>query len=180
MPTYDFIIAGGGSAASVTAWRLVKEFGFRVLMLERGRARTNRIMAMPAGYMKYLGQDTFLEMHKTVPQPQLGGRAPIVPVAKVLGGGSSVNAMVYMRGQKEDYDGWAQGLGNDAGWSYDGILPHFTGVEGNERLHDRFHGAGGPLRGRRVAFDGPVPLVRSFGPQLADGHELDDAILHVL
>ncbi|MET0437406.1 MAG: FAD-dependent oxidoreductase, partial [Devosia sp.] len=146
MPTYDFIIAGGGSAASVTAWRLVKEFGLSVLMLERGRARTNRIMAMPAGYMKYLGQDTFLEMHKTVPQPQLGGRAPIVPVAKVLGGGSSVNAMVYMRGQKEDYDGWAQSLGNDPGWSYEGMLPHFTGVESNDRLHDRFHGDGGPLR----------------------------------
>ncbi|KQN78174.1 GMC family oxidoreductase N-terminal domain-containing protein [Devosia sp. Leaf64] len=146
MPTYDFVIAGGGSAASVAARRLVKEFGFRVLMLERGLARTNRIMAMPAGYMKYLGQDTFLEMHKTVPQPQLGGRAPIVPVAKVLGGGSSVNAMVYMRGQKEDYDGWAQSLGNDPSWSYDGILPHFTGIEDNARLHDRFHGAGGPLR----------------------------------
>lgn len=122
MPTYDFVIAGGGSAASVAAWRLVKEFGFRVLMLERGLARTNRIMAMPAGYMKYLGQDTFLEMHKTVPQPQLGGRAPIVPVAKVLGGGSSVNAMVYMRGQKEDYDGWAQSLGNDPSWSYESEL----------------------------------------------------------
>ncbi|MBD8066219.1 GMC family oxidoreductase N-terminal domain-containing protein [Devosia sp. PTR5] len=146
MAEYDFIIVGGGSAASVAAWRLVGEFGYSVLMLERGRARTNAIMAMPAGYMKYLAQDTFLEMHKTVPQPQLGGRAPTVPVAKVLGGGSSVNAMVYMRGQAEDYDGWARSLGSNRDWSYQDLLPHFTRIEDNERLHDRFHGSGGPLK----------------------------------
>ncbi len=69
---YDFVIAGGGSAASVAAMRLVREFGFSVLLLERGPATTNRIMAMPAGYMKFLARDDFLEMHKTVPQPQLG------------------------------------------------------------------------------------------------------------
>lgn len=146
MPNYDFVIAGGGSAASVAAWRLVKEFGFSVLLIERGPARTNRIMAMPAGYMKYLARDTFLEMHQTVPQPQLGGRAPIVPVAKVMGGGSSVNAMVYMRGQAEDYDGWAESLGNGPNWSYADILPHFCGIEDNARLKDRFHGQGGPMR----------------------------------
>src|SRR5215217_2471288 len=128
---YDFVIAGGGSAASVTAMRLVREFGYSVLLLERGPAKTARLMAMPAGYMKYLGRDDFLEMHKTVPQPQLGGRAPIVPVAKALGGGSAVNAMVYMRGQAEDYDGWAAGLGNSGEWSYQDMLPHFTGIEHN-------------------------------------------------
>lgn len=146
MAEHDFIIVGGGSAASVAAYRLVREFGFSVLMIERGRARTNPIMAMPAGYMKYLARDTFLEMHKTVPQPQLGGRAPIVPVARVLGGGSSVNAMVYMRGQAEDYDGWAQSLGSNDAWSYRDLLPHFTGIEDNDRLTDGFHGRGGPLR----------------------------------
>ncbi|UYN99223.1 MAG: GMC family oxidoreductase N-terminal domain-containing protein [Devosia sp.] len=142
----DFIIVGGGSAASVAAHRLVREFGYSVLMIERGRAHTNRIMAMPAGYMKYLAQDTFLEMHQTVAQPQLGGRAPIVPVAKVLGGGSSVNAMVYMRGQAEDYDGWAKTLGSNHDWSYADLLPHFTGIEDNARLSDGFHGRGGPLK----------------------------------
>ena len=71
---FDFIICGGGSAASVAAMRLVRDFGFSVLMLERGPRSTNPIMAMPAGYMKYLGRDTYLEMHHTVPQPQLGGR----------------------------------------------------------------------------------------------------------
>ncbi len=143
---YDFVIAGGGSAASVAAMRLVREFGFSVLLLERGAATTNRLMAMPAGYMKYLARDTFLEMHQTVPQPQLGGRGPTVPVAKVLGGGSAVNAMVYMRGQAEDYDGWAAGLGNDGAWSYEDMLPHFTGIEANRRFNDRYHGISGNLR----------------------------------
>jgi len=146
MADYDFVIAGGGSAASVAAMRLVRDFGFTVLLLERGPARTNRVMAMPAGYMKYLAQDTFLEMHKTVPQPQLGGRAPIVPVGKALGGGSAVNAMVYMRGQAEDYDGWAAGMGNSTDWSYADMLPHFTSVEANARFNDRYHGIGGNLR----------------------------------
>lgn len=143
---YDFVIAGGGSSASVAAMRLVRDFGFTVLMLERGPASTNRIMAMPAGYMKFLARDDYLEMHKTVPQPQLGGRAPIVPVGKALGGGSAVNAMVYMRGQAEDYDGWAASLGNSHDWSYRDMLPHFTALEANSRLDDQFHGTRGNLR----------------------------------
>jgi choline dehydrogenase len=163
---FDFVIAGGGSAASVAAMRLVRDFGFRVLMLERGSRGTNAVMGMPAGYMKYLGRDTFLEMHKTVPQPQLGGRGPIVPVAKTLGGGSAVNAMVYMRGQKEDYDSWAAHIGSAEGgqkkserfsgsaarpneypqWSYEDMLPHFRGVEANARFNNRYHGIGGNLR----------------------------------
>lgn len=143
---FDFVICGGGSAASVAAYRLVKDYGFSVLILERGPKTTNRVMAMPAGYMKYLAEDTFLEMHKTVPQPQLNGRAPIVPQARVLGGGSAVNAMVYMRGQKEDYDGWAAGLGNDRDWSYADMLPHFRALEANARFNDQYHGIAGRLR----------------------------------
>jgi len=103
-------------------------------------------MAMPAGYMKFLARDDYLEMHKTVPQPQLGGRAPIVPVGKALGGGSAVNAMVYMRGQADDYDGWAASLGNSHHWSYQDMLPHFTELEANSRLSDQFHGTAGNLR----------------------------------
>jgi choline dehydrogenase len=143
---FDFVICGGGSAASVAAMRLVRDFGYRVLILERGGSNTNSVMAMPAGYMKYLGRDDFLEMHKTVPQPQLGGRGPIVPVAKTLGGGSAVNAMVYMRGQKEDYDGWAAHLGSNHQWSYEDMLPHFRGLEANARFNNRYHGTGGNLR----------------------------------
>jgi len=143
---YDFVIAGGGSAASVCAMRLVRDFGYSVLLLERGPAKTSRIMDMPAGYMKFLARDDYLEMHQTVAQPQLGGRAPIVPVGKALGGGSAVNAMVYMRGQAEDYDGWAAGLGNTGAWSYADMLPHFTGIEANNRFNDQYHGISGNLR----------------------------------
>jgi len=143
---FDFVICGGGSAASVAAMRLVRDFGYRVLILERGGRGTNRVMAMPAGYMKYLNRDTYLEMHKTVPQPQLGGRGPIVPVARTLGGGSAVNAMVYMRGQKEDYDDWAAQIGSNHEWSYEDMLGHFRGVESNSKFAGRYHGTGGNLR----------------------------------
>ncbi|HWU16378.1 MAG TPA: GMC family oxidoreductase N-terminal domain-containing protein [Devosia sp.] len=147
MPSsYDFIIAGGGSAASVAAMRLVRDFGCSVLILERGPAKTARLMDFPAGYMKYLAREDFLEMHHTVPQPQLGGRGPIVPVAKALGGGSAVNAMVYMRGQREDYDGWAAGLGNTGAWSYTDLLPHFKNLEANARFNNVYHGISGNLR----------------------------------
>ena len=109
--TYDFVIAGGGSAAPSPpcGWSAIS--AFRCSSSSAARAAPRALMAMPAGYMKYLARDDFLEMHHTVPQPQLGGRGPIVPVAKALGGGSAVNAMVYMRGQKDDYDGWAAALG---------------------------------------------------------------------
>ena len=143
---YDFIIAGGGSSASVAAMRLVRDFGFRVLLLERGPRSTAPLMSFPAGYMKYLAREDYLEMHHTVPQPQLAGRGPIVPVGRALGGGSAVNAMVYMRGQQEDYDGWAAYLGSGTDWSFEDMLPHFTGLEGNTRFNNRYHGAAGPLR----------------------------------
>ena len=143
---FDYIIVGGGSAACVAATRLVREHGRRVLLIERGPARYARLMRMPAGYMKYLASDRFLEMHKAVPQPQLGGRAPIVPQAKVLGGGSAVNAMVYMRGQPEDYDGWDAFLGGKSGWSYKDMLRVFRGQEGNNRFNDAYHAADGPLQ----------------------------------
>lgn len=145
MSEFDYVIAGGGSAACVAAMRLVREFNARVLMIERGPARKSPILRMPAGYMKFLARDDYLEMHKTVAQVRLGGRAPIVPQAKVLGGGSTVNAMVYMRGQREDYDGWDAFLGQGSGWSYDDLLPHFRALEKNTKFNDEYHGIEGGL-----------------------------------
>ena len=143
---FDYVIAGGGSAACVAAMRLVRDHGMRVLVVERGPASFSWIMRMPAGYMKFLGREDYLEMHKTVAQERLGGRAPIVPQAKVLGGGSAVNAMVYIRGQKEDYDHWNAFLGRNAGWAYADMLPHFRALERNTRFNDRFHGIDGGLQ----------------------------------
>jgi choline dehydrogenase len=142
---YDYVIAGGGSAGCVAAMRLVRDHAARVLLVERGPARFNWLMRMPAGYLKFLAREDFLEMHKTVAQPRLGGRAPIVPQAKVLGGGSSVNAMVYMRGQREDYDGWDAFLGAGSGWSYEDMLPHFRALERNSKFNDAYHGISGGL-----------------------------------
>jgi choline dehydrogenase len=142
---FDYIVIGGGSAGCVAATRLVRDGGARVLLIERGQERRPALMQMPAGYMKYLGREDYLEMHQTVPQPQLNGRAPIVPQAKLLGGGSSVNAMVYMRGQREDFDGWDEALGGGKGWSYADVLPHFRGMERNTKLNDEYHGIDGPL-----------------------------------
>ena len=144
-PSYDVIIAGGGSSGCVAATRLVRDHGARVLLIERGQRRQPWVMQLPAGYMKFLAREDYLEMHRTVPQPQLGGRAPIIPQARLLGGGSAVNAMVYMRGQREDYDHWDEFLGGASGWSYRDLLPHFRGMEHNTRLHDEYHGTDGPL-----------------------------------
>ena len=148
---YDYIIVGGGSSACVVAARLVRDGRARVLMLERGPCKTNPIMHFPAGYMKFLAKDTYLSMHQTKPQEQLNGRGPIVPQGKVLGGGSTVNAMVYMRGQAADYDRWNEavtepGTNNDGAWSYRDILPYFKAQEDNDHLGGEFHGVGGPLK----------------------------------
>jgi len=142
---FDYIVVGGGSSGCVVASRLVAEQGAKVLMIEAGPRKVSPILAMPAGYMKFLARDTYLTMHQVVPQPQLGGRAPIVPQAKVLGGGSAVNAMVYIRGQAADYDQWDAALGG-AGWSYEDLLPHFIKQEGNDHLGAPYHGVGGPLK----------------------------------
>ncbi len=142
---YDFVIVGGGSAGCLAAARLVRDHGARVLLLERGPASTHWLMRTPAGYLKFLARDDYLEMHETAPNPSLQGRALIVPQARVLGGGSAVNAMVYMRGQHEDYDDWDRLLGGHSGWSWHEMLPHFTRMERNARFNDRFHGIDGPL-----------------------------------
>ncbi|MCJ8151258.1 GMC family oxidoreductase [Shinella sedimenti] len=149
--SYDYIIVGGGSAACVVAARLVRDARARVLLLERGPRKANPIMHFPAGYMKFLAKDTYLSMHQTEPQPQLGGRGPIVPQGKVLGGGSAVNAMVYMRGQAADYNRWnaaitKPGAENDGAWSYRDMLPYFKAQEDNDHLAGEFHGVGGPLK----------------------------------
>ncbi|WP_180903226.1 GMC family oxidoreductase [Martelella soudanensis] len=145
---YDYILVGGGSSACVVAAGLV-ESGARVLMLERGPAKVSPIMHFPAGYMKFLAKDTYLSMHATAPQPQLDGRGPIVPQGKVLGGGSTVNAMVYMRGQAADFDLWNALVTdgeNDGAWSYRDILPYFKAQEDNDHLAGEYHGVGGPLK----------------------------------
>lgn len=158
---YDYIIVGGGSSACVVAARLVAEGKARVLLFERGPAKPNPIMNFPAGYMKFLAKDTYLALHKTKPQPQLGGRGPVVPQGRVLGGGSTVNAMVYMRGQAADFDLWNElitppGSNNDGSWSYRDLLPYFKAQEDNDHLAGEFHGVGGPLKISHLGHTSPM------------------------
>ncbi|MGE0282831.1 MAG: GMC family oxidoreductase, partial [Rhizobiaceae bacterium] len=154
---HDFILVGGGSAACVAAARLVSA-GASVLMLERGPGRANPIMHFPAGYMKFLAKDTYLVMHQTEPQPQLGGRAPIVPQGRVLGGGGAVNAMVYMRGHRHDYADWNRAVGGngEGPWDWDDLLPHYVGQEDNDHLGGPLHGASGPLKVSHLAHTSPM------------------------
>jgi choline dehydrogenase len=141
----DYIIVGGGTAGCIVAGKLAGEHGARVLVIEAGPSDKNPLIRMPAGFVKLLGVEKYMWFYKSVPQQRLGGRTPIVPQGRVLGGGSSVNAMVYMRGQPADYEGWAETTGDDQ-WSYEALLPYFTGMEDNDRLNDRFHGVGGPWK----------------------------------
>lgn len=142
---FDHIVIGGGTAGCLAAGKLATGHGARVLVLEAGPDDRNPLIRMPAGFVKLLGVEKYMWFYKSVAQAGLGGRTPIMPQGRVLGGGSSVNAMVYMRGQPADYDGWAEGIGDDQ-WRYDALLPYFTAMEDNARLNDEYHGVGGPWK----------------------------------
>jgi choline dehydrogenase-like flavoprotein len=144
---YDHIIVGGGSSGCVAAARLVAG-GARVLLLEAGHSHRHPLLDMPPGIFKMINGSKFMRYHQTAPQPHLNGRVHDIPQGNVLGGGSSVNAQVYMRGRPSDYDEWdaeLRGENDDPGWGWRDVLPHFRAMEGNNRLCDERHGADGPL-----------------------------------
>jgi len=143
---YDYIVVGGGSAGCVAANRLVRDHGARVLMLEAGGSHKRPYVDLPAGAFKMMfGPGDYLERYSSVPQPALDGRVVDVAQGSLLGGGSSVNAMTYMRGRPSDYDRWDAELGG-RGWAWKDLLPYFTRQEGNGRLKGPAHGAQGPLK----------------------------------
>ena len=140
---FDYVIIGGGAAGCVIAARLAAESGGTVALLERGARDTNRWIHIPATFFKALqGSDSDAVVSE--PDASLNGKPFPVPQGKVLGGGSSVNGMIYMRGQHRDYDDWA-GEHGCTGWAFKDVLPVFRRQEANTRIRDEFHGASGKL-----------------------------------
>jgi choline dehydrogenase len=141
--TYDFIVTGAGSAGCAVAGRLSESGKYRVLLLEAGAKDTNPWIHVPLGYTKTYTDPRVNWMFDSEPEKELNGRTLYQPRGKVLGGTSSINGMVYMRGTPTDYDGWRQK--GCEGWGYDDVLPFFKKAEDQERGPSEFHGSGGPL-----------------------------------
>lgn len=141
--TFDFVIVGGGSAGCVLANRLSADPAVSVALVEAGGDGSGLLVRVPVGTVAMLPTRLNNWQFESVPQPGLNGRRAYQPRGKGLGGSSGINAMIYTRGHPVDYDHWAA-LGN-AGWGYADVLPYFRRAEHNERLHDAFHGQGGPL-----------------------------------
>jgi choline dehydrogenase len=155
--SYDYIIVGAGSAGCVLANRLTESGRYRVLILEAGGWDKNMWIHIPIGYGKLFKNKTVNWMYQTEPEPELNNRRIYQPRGKVLGGSSSINGLVYLRGQREDFDLWRQ-LGNP-GWGFDDVLPYFKKSEDHERGADPYHGVGGGLS---VSYPHPHPLCDAF------------------
>src|SRR5262245_4307519 len=142
LKNYDYLIVGGGSAGSVLAARLSEDPDVRVALFEAGPVDDAPQIQIPAFFPQLLKTDIDWDF-ASEPEPAFEGRRVYMAQGKVLGGCSSINAMVYMRGNRADYDGWA--AGGATGWSYQELLPYFIRSEANERGPSKFHGGSGPL-----------------------------------
>ena len=152
--TYDYIIVGAGSAGCVLANRLSADPDTRVLLLEAGGKDTSMMIHIPVGYAQTLKDPKVNWLYETEPDPETGNRPHIWPRGKVLGGSSSINGLLYVRGQRSDYDQWAQ-MGC-TGWSWDDLAPYFTRSQNQEREGLDEHGSGGPLNVSDVTERHPV------------------------
>ena len=147
MADFDHIVVGGGASGCTAAATLVRG-GCTVLLLEGGHSNRHPLIDMPPGIFKLISGSRFMTYHTTPPQEHLNGRCQDVPQGNVLGGCSSVNAQVYMRGRPSDFDEWQEVLSSNdlkASWDWSTMLAEYCGMEGNDRLNDEFHGIEGPL-----------------------------------
>jgi choline dehydrogenase len=178
--SYDYVIIGSGSAGSVLASRLTEDHHTTVAVLEAGPRDTNPWIHIPAGYFRTMFNPEVTWQYGAGPEPYLDGRIVPWPRGRVLGGSSSINGLLYVRGQARDYDVWRQ-LGNE-GWSFKDVLPYFRRAEDQERGADDLHGKGGPLAVTDVRMHNPlceayiaaaieagVPLTRDFNGERQEG-----------
>ena len=168
---FDYVIVGGGAAGCVLAARLATDSDARVALVERGRRDRNPWIHIPATFFKAL-QSQDAEAVVSEPDRSLGDIPFRVPQGRVLGGGSSVNGMIYMRGQAQDYDDWVRDYGCD-GWGYDDVLPVFRRQERNLTFHDGFHGTEGALKVSHPSAPHPVSK-RVIDAALAAGLPLNE------
>jgi len=154
MAQYDYIIVGAGSAGCVLANRLSENPDNRVLLLEAGGRDFNPFIHIPIGYGLTIKDPSINWLFETKSDPNTNNRVHVWPRGKVLGGSSSINGLIYIRGQAQDYDGWRQ-LGN-AGWGWEDVLPYFKKSENFERGGSAYHGTGGPLHVSEVSETHPV------------------------
>jgi len=147
---YDYVIVGAGSAGCVLASRLSENPDARVLLLEAGPPDTADEIHIPAA-VNLLFQTAYDWNYQTVPQDRAGGRSIYWPRGRVLGGSSSINAMIYIRGSRHDYDSWRDDYGCE-GWGYTDLLPYFLRAESNSRGSSAYHGASGPLSVQDLKF----------------------------
>ena len=140
---YDYVIVGGGSAGCVMAARLGEIENAKLLLIEAGPEDRARDIHLPVCFYK-MTTGALTWGYRTAPSPQRDGAVMAFPQARVLGGGSSINAMVFTRGNPRDFDAWADEEGCE-GWAFDDVLPYFRRSEDNERLANAYHGTDGPL-----------------------------------
>ncbi|MGI9332102.1 MAG: GMC family oxidoreductase [Gammaproteobacteria bacterium] len=155
---YDYIVVGGGSAGCTLAGRLSEISDARALLVEAGPSDSARSIHLPVGFYK-MTTGPLTWGYSTAPSPQRDGASMPYVQARVLGGGSSINAMVFTRGNRADYDEWASDAGCD-GWSFADVLPYFRRSEDNARFANEFHGTGGPIGASDLV--SPHPLSKAF------------------
>ena len=153
-PPYDYIIVGAGSSGCVLAGRLSEDPRKRVLLLEAGPPDYSPWIHLPIGYGKTMWSDTYNWRFHTEPEPELKGRRVYWPRGKTLGGSSAINGLIYIRGQRQDFDHW-EALGNP-GWSYAQVLPYFIKSEANQRGASAYHGSSGALKVSDIGVKHPM------------------------